>query len=90
MHTIIPAMAVQDGNVSVSFGVMGGAVQPLGHAHVFSNSSIMEWTRKRQSITVANVGTLRCHRDFIEAILQRWRFVAVRWPTLIWLFHFTQ
>ena len=37
MHTIIPAMAMKDGKASVSFGVMGGAYQPMGHAHVFSN-----------------------------------------------------
>jgi gamma-glutamyltranspeptidase/glutathione hydrolase len=37
LHTIIPAMAYRDGMPSVSFGVMGGAYQPLGHAHVFSN-----------------------------------------------------
>ena len=37
MHTIIPAMAMQEGLASVSFGVMGGAYQPMGHAHVFSN-----------------------------------------------------
>jgi gamma-glutamyltranspeptidase/glutathione hydrolase len=37
MHTIIPAMALKDGKPSVSFGVMGGAYQPMGHAHVFSN-----------------------------------------------------
>jgi gamma-glutamyltranspeptidase/glutathione hydrolase len=36
-HTIIPAMAVRDGRVSHSFGVMGGAYQPMGHVHVFSN-----------------------------------------------------
>ncbi len=37
MHTIIPAMALKDGLPAVSFGVMGGAYQPMGHAHVFSN-----------------------------------------------------
>jgi gamma-glutamyltranspeptidase/glutathione hydrolase len=37
LHTIIPAMAYRDGKPSVSFGVMGGAYQPMGHAHVFSN-----------------------------------------------------
>ncbi|MEI5678831.1 MULTISPECIES: gamma-glutamyltransferase family protein [unclassified Mesorhizobium] len=37
MHTIIPAMALKDGKAAVSFGVMGGAYQPMGHAHVFSN-----------------------------------------------------
>jgi gamma-glutamyltranspeptidase/glutathione hydrolase len=37
MHTIIPAMATRNGRAAVSFGVMGGAYQPMGHAHVFSN-----------------------------------------------------
>jgi gamma-glutamyltranspeptidase/glutathione hydrolase len=37
LHTIIPAMACRDGQPAVSFGVMGGAYQPMGHAHVFSN-----------------------------------------------------
>ena len=37
MHTIIPAMATKNGRAAVSFGVMGGDYQPMGHAHVFSN-----------------------------------------------------
>jgi gamma-glutamyltranspeptidase/glutathione hydrolase len=37
MHTIIPAFALKDGKPVVSFGVMGGAYQPMGQAHVFSN-----------------------------------------------------
>jgi gamma-glutamyltranspeptidase/glutathione hydrolase len=37
MHTIIPAMAYQDGKPVLSFGVMGGSYQPLGHAWVISN-----------------------------------------------------
>ncbi|WP_274626897.1 gamma-glutamyltransferase family protein [Arvimicrobium flavum] len=37
MHTIIPAMAMKDGRVAASFGVMGGAFQPMGHAHVLAN-----------------------------------------------------
>ncbi|KZL21732.1 putative gamma-glutamyltransferase YwrD [Pseudovibrio axinellae] len=37
MHTIIPAMAVQDNKPYMTFGVMGGGYQPCGHAHVLSN-----------------------------------------------------
>jgi len=37
MHTIIPAMAYRDGKPVLSFGVMGGSYQPLGHAWVISN-----------------------------------------------------
>lgn len=37
MHTIIPAMACRDGKPVLSFGVMGGSYQPLGHACVISN-----------------------------------------------------
>lgn len=40
MHTIIPAMAMKDGAAAVSFGVMGGAYQPMGHVHVFTNLAL--------------------------------------------------
>ncbi len=37
MHTIIPAMTTIGGKVDMSFGVMGGAYQAMGHVHVLSN-----------------------------------------------------
>jgi gamma-glutamyltranspeptidase/glutathione hydrolase len=38
MHTIIPAMMVENGEVTCSFGVMGGSYQSSGHAHVVCNT----------------------------------------------------
>ena len=37
MHTIIPGMVLKDGRCEMSFGVMGGGYQPVGHAHVLTN-----------------------------------------------------
>ncbi|MBU2532051.1 MAG: gamma-glutamyltransferase family protein, partial [Alphaproteobacteria bacterium] len=37
LHTLIPALALRDGELAMSFGVMGGAFQPAGHAHVLAN-----------------------------------------------------
>ena len=36
-HTIIPAFVTKDGKPFLSFGLMGGAVQPQGHAQIVVN-----------------------------------------------------
>ena len=36
-HTIIPAFITKDGSPWVSFGLMGGAMQPQGHAQIVMN-----------------------------------------------------
>jgi len=37
LHTIIPGMVTEGGRAVMSYGVMGGAYQPVGHTHVLSN-----------------------------------------------------
>jgi gamma-glutamyltranspeptidase/glutathione hydrolase len=37
MHTLVPAMVLKDGKPWLSFGVMGGDMQPQGHVQVLLN-----------------------------------------------------
>jgi gamma-glutamyltranspeptidase/glutathione hydrolase len=37
MHTIIPAMATQNGELEYVFGVMGAHYQPMGQSYVIGN-----------------------------------------------------
>jgi gamma-glutamyltranspeptidase / glutathione hydrolase len=37
LHTLVPALALREGALDTVFGVMGGAFQPAGHAHVLAN-----------------------------------------------------
>lgn len=36
-HTIIPAFVMKDGKPFISFGLMGGAMQPQGHVQIITN-----------------------------------------------------
>jgi gamma-glutamyltranspeptidase/glutathione hydrolase len=37
MHTIIPALGMRNGRCELSFGIMGGGYQAMGHAYFISN-----------------------------------------------------
>jgi gamma-glutamyltranspeptidase/glutathione hydrolase len=37
LHTLVPAMAMRNGEAAMAFGVMGARFQPIGHVYVMSN-----------------------------------------------------
>ena len=41
-HTIIPAFVTKDNKPFISFGLMGGAMQPQGHAQIIVNLSLIQ------------------------------------------------
>lgn len=74
MHTIIPGMLRENSRVSMPFGVMGGAYQPVGHARLVSNlydfgldpQAAMEAPR-----AFADGDILKIERGYDDAVLQQ-------------------
>lgn len=73
MHTIIPAMLQQDGEVIMPFGVMGGGYQPAGHARLVSN--LLDFGMDLQSAIdapriFADGGVLKVERGYAAPVHQ--------------------
>lgn len=73
MHTIIPAMLRKDGQVTMPFGVMGGAYQPNGHVRVLTN--LVDYGMELQSAldaprSFADQGQLRVERGYPDGVRQ--------------------
>lgn len=74
MHTILPAMLRQEGEVTMSFGVMGGAYQPAGHVRVLGN--LLDYEMDPQTALDApraffDAGLLNVERGYPDAVRQR-------------------
>ncbi|MFS4581855.1 gamma-glutamyltransferase family protein [Phaeobacter sp. C3_T13_0] len=74
MHTIIPGMLRKDGDVTMPFGVMGGAYQPNGHARFLSN--LTDFKLDPQAAidmprAFADGGALKVERGYSDAVRQK-------------------
>jgi len=74
MHTIIPAMLREDGQVTMPFGVMGGAYQPTGHARLVSN--LRDFGMGMQAAidtprTFSDAGNLKVERGYANTVHQQ-------------------
>jgi gamma-glutamyltranspeptidase/glutathione hydrolase len=90
MHTIIPGMAARDGRIRLSFGVVGGHYQAMGHAHFLAK--LLDYGLDMQSAMDLPRVFPRLESDEIEAEsalpattraeLERrgFRFVHPDWP----------
>ena len=73
MHTIIPGMLRQDGEVVMPFGVMGGAYQPNGHSRFITN--IVDFDMHPQAAidaprSFSDAGEMRVERGYSDAVRQ--------------------
>lgn len=73
MHTIIPALLTNAGQLDTAFGVMGGAYQPNGHARFVSN--LRDFGMDPQAAndaprSFADGGHLKVERGYDPAVLQ--------------------
>ena len=72
-HTIIPAFLTQDGQPQMSFGVMGGDMQPQGHMQTVVR--MLDYRQQPQAACDAprwrwNAGLLNCEPGFDPATVQ--------------------
>lgn len=73
LHTIIPGMLKQDGKVTMSFGVMGGAYQPNGHCRFVTNMA--DYGLDPQAAidaprSFSDQGTMNVERGYSDAVRQ--------------------
>ncbi len=75
-HTIIPAMATRDGEMWLSFGVMGGFQQPQGHLQVVCNMVDFALDPQkaldalRFNIEVTGTGVVRLEEDISDDVVK--------------------